>query len=67
MATCEWFSKTRHGYARGGEPVIYVRNIRRYYEILAYVDRSQQQFHQLNARLPEEVESGLFDLVPPNS
>ncbi|RTR01125.1 membrane-bound lytic murein transglycosylase MltF [Halomonas nitroreducens] len=63
----EWFSKTRHGYARGGEPVIYVRNIRRYYEILAYVDRSQQQFHQLNARLPEEAESGLFDLVPPNS
>ncbi|UYG08368.1 membrane-bound lytic murein transglycosylase MltF [Halomonas sp. M4R1S46] len=63
----EWFSKTRHGYARGGEPVIYVRNIRRYYEILAYVDRSQQQFHQLNARLPEAAESGLFDLVPPSS
>ncbi|XKE44854.1 membrane-bound lytic murein transglycosylase MltF [Halomonas organivorans] len=63
----EWYSKTRYGYARGGEPVIYVRNIRRYYEILAYVDRSQQQFHQLNARRPEASETGIFDLVPPSS
>ncbi|MCH4564200.1 membrane-bound lytic murein transglycosylase MltF [Halomonas sp. EGI 63088] len=61
----EWHSKTRHGYARGGEPVIYVRNIRRYYEILAYVDRSQQQFHRLNARLPDEQESGVLELIPP--
>ena len=52
----EWHSQTRHGYARGGEPVIYVRNIRRYHDILSYVDRSQQQFFLLNDRLadPEE-------------
>lgn len=61
----EWHSQTRHGYARGGEPVIYVRNIRRYYEILAYLDRSQEQFHELNARLPDEEESALFEQVPP--
>ncbi|APE31410.1 lytic transglycosylase F [Halomonas aestuarii] len=61
----EWHSKTRHGYARGGEPVIYVRNIRRYYEILAYLDRSQEQFHELNARLPDQAESELFEQVPP--
>ncbi|WLI74635.1 membrane-bound lytic murein transglycosylase MltF [Halomonas alkalicola] len=53
----EWHSQTRHGYARGGEPVIYVRNIRRYHEILSYVDRSQEQFYLLNARLPEPEES----------
>ncbi len=63
----EWHSKTRYGYARGGEPVIYVRNIRRYYEILSYVDRSQQQFNQLNARLPDGDVSDDFQLVPPNS
>lgn len=62
----EWYEKTRHGYARGGEPVIYVRNIRRYYEILTYVDRSQQQFHQLNARFPEANENAIFEIVPPN-
>lgn len=43
----EWHSQTNHGYARGGEPVIYVRNIRRYYEMLEYVERSRQQFFQL--------------------
>jgi len=61
----EWHSQTRYGYARGGEPVIYVRNIRRYYEILAYLDRSQEQFHELNARPPDEDESALFEQVPP--
>ncbi|GAA0573124.1 membrane-bound lytic murein transglycosylase MltF [Halomonas salifodinae] len=62
----EWYSQTRHGYARGGEPVIYVRNIRRYYEILDYVDRSQRQFFQLNARRPDSVDDDLlFDTVPP--
>lgn len=62
----EWHSQTRHGYARGGEPVIYVRNIRRYYEILAYVDRSQQQFPQLGTRLrDDEANRPLFELVPP--
>jgi len=30
----KWYEKTRHGYARGGEPVRYVENIRRYYDIL---------------------------------
>ncbi|MCC5884394.1 MAG: membrane-bound lytic murein transglycosylase MltF [Halomonas sp.] len=62
----EWHSKTRHGYARGGEPVIYVRNIRRYYEILSYVDRSQQQYLQLN-ELPngEDSEAPLFDIISP--
>ncbi|GHE20826.1 membrane-bound lytic murein transglycosylase MltF [Halomonas urumqiensis] len=62
----EWHSQTRHGYARGGEPVIYVRNIRRYHEILTYVDRTQQQFHQLNARLPDMEESDVFQIIPPN-
>ena len=62
----EWYEKVRHGYARGGEPVIYVRNIRRYYEVLNYVDRSQQQFFQLNQRAPGEGEDApLFDIVPP--
>lgn len=62
----EWFEKTRYGYARGGEPVIYVRNIRRYYEILTYVDRSQQQFHQLNDRQPGADDNILFEVIPPD-
>ena len=63
----EWYQKVRYGYARGGEPVIYVRNIRRYYEILNYVYRSQQQFYQLDERpiTDDEGDSNPFDTVPP--
>ena len=30
----EWYEQTKHGYARGHEPVAFVRRIRRYYDIL---------------------------------
>jgi len=33
----KWYSKTKHGYARGREPVQYVRNIRNYYEMLIWL------------------------------
>jgi len=32
----KWYKKTRHGYARGQEPVRYVENIRSYYDILVW-------------------------------
>jgi len=34
----KWYSKTKHGYARGQEPVGYVSNIRNYYELLVWHD-----------------------------
>jgi len=37
----QWYSKTRYGYARGGEPVHFVANIRRYYDILTWVTQPQ--------------------------
>ncbi|MFP4137256.1 MAG: membrane-bound lytic murein transglycosylase MltF [Halomonas sp.] len=46
----EWHSQTKYGYARGGEPVIYVRNIRRYHEILNHVERNRRQFPLLDVR-----------------
>ena len=30
----KWYKKTKHGYARGWEPVKYVENIRKYYDLL---------------------------------
>ncbi len=36
-----WYSKTRYGYARGGETVHFVRNVRRYYDILNWVTQPQ--------------------------
>lgn len=32
----QWYSQTRHGFARGGEPVHFVNNIRRYQDILSW-------------------------------
>ncbi|WP_372965578.1 membrane-bound lytic murein transglycosylase MltF [Marinobacter sp.] len=37
LAKKEWYSQTRFGYARGHEPVAYVQNIRRYYDVLARI------------------------------
>ncbi|WP_371369391.1 membrane-bound lytic murein transglycosylase MltF [Pseudomonas sp. QL9] len=48
----QWYRKTRYGYARGGETVHFVQNIRRYYDILTWVTQPQMEGGQL-------AESGL--------
>lgn len=50
LAQKQWYSKTRYGYARGGEPVHFVRNIRRYYDILTWVTQPQLEGSQMAAR-----------------
>jgi membrane-bound lytic murein transglycosylase F len=32
-----WFIQTKHGYARGNEPIIYVENVRNYYDLLVWL------------------------------
>jgi membrane-bound lytic murein transglycosylase F len=34
LTQSKWHSQVRHGYARGGAPVLYVEKVRRYYELL---------------------------------
>lgn len=36
LAQKQWYKQTKHGYARGLEPVRYVENIRSYYDILVW-------------------------------
>lgn len=43
LAQKQWYSKTRYGYARGGEPVHFVNNIRRYYDILTWATQPQME------------------------
>lgn len=38
----KWFSKAKHGYARGKEPVIYVDNIRSYLDLLLWYTSNKQ-------------------------
>ena len=40
LAKRKWYKKTKHGYARGWEPVRYVENIRSYYDILHWVNEN---------------------------
>lgn len=47
LAQKEWYSKTRYGYARGHEPVVYVQNIRRYYDVLAWMKQPMNPHEQL--------------------
>lgn len=50
LAQKQWYTKTRYGYARGGEPVHFVNNIRRYYDILTWVTQPQLEGGQVADR-----------------
>lgn len=40
----KWYRKTRYGYARGREPVMYVENIRSYYDLLVWADEKGRSY-----------------------
>lgn len=43
LAKRKWYKKTKHGYARGWEPVRYVENIRSYYDILRWLNEKKDK------------------------
>ena len=43
LAQRKWYKNTKHGYARGYEPVQYVENIRSYYDILVWSDGTEAE------------------------
>lgn len=64
----QWYSKTRYGYARGGEPVHFVANIRRYYDILTWLTQPQmegQQLVQSDIHIPGIHSDDLSQNLPP--
>ncbi|MFQ6006927.1 MAG: membrane-bound lytic murein transglycosylase MltF, partial [Woeseia sp.] len=42
LAKREWYSRVNYGYARGWEPVLYVNNIRSYYNILRWITQGEE-------------------------
>ena len=52
----KYYQNTRHGYARGWEPVQYVENIRNYYQVLVWHHESEQR------RLALELQNQIQDL-----
>ena len=48
----QYYSTVRHGYARGNEPVLYVRNVRKYMRILQW--KSIEETRRENRSIKEE-------------
>lgn len=48
----KWYSRVPYGYARGWEPVLYVNNIRAYYNILVWLTEKEEMQYQ-----PEELDA----------
>ncbi|MGR9051697.1 MAG: membrane-bound lytic murein transglycosylase MltF [Gammaproteobacteria bacterium] len=57
----QWYSKTKHGYARGKEPVRYVENIRSYYDLLIWL--TGENIIKKSA-MEEKPKTQLFDRIP---
>ncbi len=57
LAKREWYSRVKYGYARGWEPVLYVNNIRSYYNILRWISASEPQEEELEPEASIEMAS----------
>ena len=63
----QWYEKTKHGYARGKEPVQYVDNIRSYYELLIWLteeDQIEKRVMKHNKEKPETVKNTALSIQP---
>jgi membrane-bound lytic murein transglycosylase F len=56
----KWYSRLPYGYARGWEPVLYVNNIRAYYNILQWLtEREQNDLEKASIELASSAEETL--------
>ena len=56
LAKERWYSRVKYGYARGWEPVLYVNNIRNYYNILRWITANEER-----QKAEEDVEEKVVD------
>jgi len=61
LAQMKWYSRVPFGYARGWEPVLYVNNIRAYYNIIKWLTDNEDQSDEMNE------ESGIVAQMTPDS
>ena len=43
LAKQKWYSRVKYGYARGWEPVLYVNNIRNYYNVIRWLTANEEE------------------------
>ncbi len=57
LAQRKWYTRVPFGYARGWEPVLYVNNIRSYYNILKWLTANEGKSVPENIEVPAETTS----------
>lgn len=65
----KWYEKTKHGYARGNEPVLYVENIRSYYDLLVWLTEEntiEKEVMALPPKKPASLENKALSFEPPS-
>ncbi|MDJ0699078.1 MAG: membrane-bound lytic murein transglycosylase MltF [Woeseiaceae bacterium] len=55
LAQRKWYERLPYGYARGWEPVLYVDNIRSYYNILKWLTAGEESEDELIEEVPIEA------------
>jgi membrane-bound lytic murein transglycosylase F len=63
LARQRWYSRVPYGYARGWEPVLYVNNIRAYYNIIRWLTENEETPEQ--EPIEDEVPDLIAMAVPP--
>jgi len=61
----KWYKQTRHGYARGKEPVRYVENIRSYYDLLVWLTEENQIEKNVMSLPAEPAKNKALHFAPP--
>lgn len=51
LGSKQWYPQTKHGYARGHEPVFFVRRVRRYYSVLVQLTQPEPEQQLVEADL----------------
>ena len=63
LAKERWYSRVKYGYARGWEPVLYVNNIRNYYNILRWITANEERDNAERGIDDEIVDKGLIEIA----
>ncbi len=64
----KWYKQTKYGYARGGEPVRYVDNIRSYYDLLVWLteeNKIEKKVMALKSEKPQIAGNEIPNSKPP--
>ncbi len=67
LSVKRWYKQTKHGYARGKEPVRYVENIRSYYDLLSWLTNDDQIEKKVMAATPQSLAKPAISINVNNS